>query len=157
MTSKNFKHINPDEYHGKELTLHDCIADKISFENNSLRFYLPDGFWVTTHHKANPSGKTPVTFVSNEQELPALDDYNIKNGRSYQYFKGEVLFPFGYGLSYTNFEYSNMSMTYNKETTTYTIKVTVTNIRTARSIFKFNNHIMCTIIFNNRHIHISGL
>lgn len=55
--------------------------------------------------KVNPSGKTPVTFVVDENELPPLDDYNMKNGRSYQYFKGNVLFPFGYGLSYTTFKY----------------------------------------------------
>ena len=60
--------------------------------------------------EVNPSGKTPVTFVANEQELPALNDYNIKNGRSYQYFKGEVLFPFGYGLSYTTFNYGKPSI-----------------------------------------------
>lgn len=64
MTYKNFKHINPDEYHSKELTLHDCIANKISFENNTLRFYLPDGFWITPHHKENPSGKTVRTDAS---------------------------------------------------------------------------------------------
>ena len=60
--------------------------------------------------EVNPSGKTPVTFVANEQELPALNDYNIKNGRSYPYFKGEVLFPFGYGLSYTTFNYGKPSI-----------------------------------------------
>jgi len=64
VTYKNFKHIDPDEYHGKELTLHDCIADKISFQNNNLCFYLPDGFWVTTHHKANLSGKVVRTDAS---------------------------------------------------------------------------------------------
>lgn len=56
--------------------------------------------------KVNPSGKTSVTFFANEEQLPALDDYNVKNGRSYQYFKGDVLFPFGFGLSYTHYDYS---------------------------------------------------
>lgn len=56
--NNNFKHIDPDEYHGKELTLHDCIANKISFESNTLRFYLPDGLWVTPYHKENTYGKT---------------------------------------------------------------------------------------------------
>ena len=79
--------------------------------------------------KANPSGKTPVTFVSNEQELPALDDYNIKNGRSYQYFKGEVLFPFGYGLSYTTFDYGKPSIKNQKITSKecLTASISITN------------------------------
>ena len=64
MISKTFKHMDPDEFHGKELTLHDCIADKISFDNNTLRFFLPDGFWITPHHKANSSEKTVRTDAS---------------------------------------------------------------------------------------------
>ncbi|WP_195655613.1 beta-glucosidase [Bacteroides sp. 1001136B_160425_E2] len=56
--------------------------------------------------KVNPSGKTPVTFYADEKQLPPLDDYNVKNGRSYQYFNGDILFPFGYGLSYTKYRYS---------------------------------------------------
>ena len=55
MVNNNFNHIDPDEFHGKELTLHDCISDKISFKDNILRFYLPDGFWVTPHHEKNSS------------------------------------------------------------------------------------------------------
>ena len=64
MVNNNFNHIDPDEFHGKELTLHDCIADKISFENNTLRFYLPDGFWVTPHHEVNSFEKTVRTDAS---------------------------------------------------------------------------------------------
>lgn len=55
MVYESFKHIDPDEFHEQQLTLHDCVAEKISYENNILRFYFPDGFWVTPHHIANSS------------------------------------------------------------------------------------------------------
>ncbi|MCU0369979.1 MAG: glycoside hydrolase family 3 C-terminal domain-containing protein [Bacteroidales bacterium] len=53
--------------------------------------------------KVNPSGKLPVTFYRSVDDLPPFDDYSMK-GRTYKYFEGEPLFPFGYGLSYTTFD-----------------------------------------------------
>ena len=61
MNHDSFKHIDPDGFHGKELSLHDCVANKISAENNTLCFYFPDGFWVTPHHEENPSDKVVRT------------------------------------------------------------------------------------------------
>lgn len=51
----------------------------------------------------NPSGKLSVTFYKDDSQLPPFDDYTMSN-RTYRYFKGQPLFPFGYGMSYTSFE-----------------------------------------------------
>lgn len=57
----------------------------------------------------NPSGKLPVTFYASDKDLPPFNSYTMKN-RTYRYFSGQTLYPFGYGLSYTQFEYSPIDM-----------------------------------------------
>jgi len=55
----------------------------------------------------NPAGRLPVTFYKSVDQLPAFDDYSMK-GRTYRYFKGDALYGFGFGLSYSTFRYSNL-------------------------------------------------
>ena len=75
----------------------------------------------------NPAGRLPVTFYRSDSDLPGFSDYSMK-GRTYRYFKGEALYPFGYGLSYSTFTYTNLKLpaavTKGKNTT---VSVQVTN------------------------------
>ncbi|HZC70133.1 MAG TPA: glycoside hydrolase family 3 N-terminal domain-containing protein [Jatrophihabitans sp.] len=65
--------------------------------------------------QVNPSGRLPITWYSNVDQLPPTTDYTLtpthgRNGRTYQYFTDNVSYPFGYGLSYSKFRYSNLKL-----------------------------------------------
>ncbi|HEV2270422.1 MAG TPA: glycoside hydrolase family 3 C-terminal domain-containing protein [Steroidobacteraceae bacterium] len=64
---------------------------------------------ATLSGKNDPAGRLPVTFYEDVNQLPNFEDYSMK-GRTYRYFKGEPLWPFGYGLSYTTFKYRDLTL-----------------------------------------------
>jgi len=77
----------------------------------------------------NPAGRLVTTWPASEDQLPSMMDYNIRDGRTYMYFKGKPLYPFGYGLSYTSFRYSNLRLnkTLLREGEDLTATVDITN------------------------------
>ena len=75
--------------------------------------------------KVNPSGKLPVTFYKNTDELPAFEDYSMK-GRTYRFIESEPLYPFGYGLTYGNMDITDAEIEGGREQGAK-VKVTVAN------------------------------
>ena len=79
---------------------------------------------------ANPGGRLPLTVYRSVDQLPPFDDYGM-DGRTYRFFQGEPLFPFGYGLSYTRFEYSDLDVPASVEVgTALPVSVSVKNAGT---------------------------
>ena len=92
----------------------------------------------TLSGRNNPAGRLPVTFYTGIDQLPPFEDYAMK-GRTYRYFEGKPLYPFGHGLSYTTFSYSGLMLPQKalKAGDPLTAEVTVTNtgsVRETRSL-----------------------
>jgi beta-glucosidase len=77
--------------------------------------------------KYNPAGRLPVTFYKSTDELGDFNDYSMRagKGRTYRYYQGKALYPFGHGLSYTNFTYSDIKIDKTKAKANEEIKVTI--------------------------------
>ncbi len=86
----------------------------------------------------NPAGRLVQTWPRSLDQLPPMMDYDIRHGRTYMYFKGEPLYPFGYGLSYATFAYSNLRVTPGavpgKGSITVTVDVKNTGTRSGEEV-----------------------
>ena len=89
----------------------------------------------------NPGGRLNQTWPKSLDQLPPMMDYDIRHGRTYMYFKGEPLYPFGYGLSYTTFQYSNLRLSSGRlaahGSVTASVDVKNTGARTGDEVVQF--------------------
>jgi beta-glucosidase len=87
----------------------------------------------------NPAGRLPVTFYRSVDDLPPFEDYSMR-GRTYRFFDGEVLYPFGHGLSYTSFEYEGLRLSSDilrvGEEITVSVDVTNTGVRAGDEVIQ---------------------
>jgi beta-glucosidase len=88
----------------------------------------------------NPAGRLPVTFYRATSDLPAFTDYAMTN-RTYRYFMGEVLYPFGYGLSYTTFAYSDLRVTWERNVLDVRVRLTNTGERSGDEVVQVYLHV----------------
>lgn len=100
------------------LVLLNGSAIAVNWENENIRAIVETWYGGQAAGEAladvifgdhNPAGRLPVTFYKSVNDLPDFSDYKMDN-RTYRYFRGEPLYPFGYGLSYTSFKYSKLKV-----------------------------------------------
>jgi len=124
---------------GKPVVMVNCSGSAIAFGSIENQYDALVQAWYAGQGGAkaladvlfgdyNPSGKLPVTFYASNNDLPDFLDYSMEN-RTYRYFKGQPLYAFGYGMSYTSFSYgkAKLSKSSMKADGKVTISVPVTN------------------------------
>ena len=110
--------------------------------------------------EAVPGGKLPVTFYKDGTQ-PPIEDYSMKN-RTYRYFEGEPLYPFGYGLSYSSFEYSDVQINENDTEAASGVSVSVTiknvgNVKADEVAELYIDNMPAEKLSNNLNTEVDGL
>ena len=102
---------------------------------------LGNGIAAVLSGETAPAGRLPQTWYLSEKDLPPMEDYDIIKGcRTYQYFEKEVLYPFGYGLSYTAFSYGPMEISQDADAVTAVLTVTNTGNVTGDEVVQLYAH-----------------
>lgn len=99
------------------------------------------GIGAVLSGRVSPAGRLPQTWYLKDQDLPDMSDYDIiQGGRTYQYFEGNVLYPFGYGLSYSEFTYEPLLLEQTGETVTVRLKIKNSGKVTADEVVQLYVH-----------------
>ena len=93
---------------------------------------------------ANPAGRLPITFPKSVDQLPPYEDYSMQ-GRTYRYMTDEPLYPFGFGLSYTDFEYGDVELSGTELTEDSPLEVTIT----VKNSGKMDGHEVVQLYFSS--------
>lgn len=128
--AKHLKSVNPDTV----MAIISSYPYSINEENASMPailysshagMFLGTAIAKTISGENNPAARTPQTWYKSEHELPDILNYDIETaGTTYMYFKGEPIYPFGYGLSYSKFEYSDFDIVKNGDDLSAAVSVT---------------------------------
>jgi beta-glucosidase len=86
--------------------------------------------------KNNPAGRLPITFYESVDQLPPFTDYSM-TGRTYRFFKGEPMYPFGYGLSYSDFKYSSLAISSAGNASAVSVSVANSSRRDGDEVVEF--------------------
>jgi beta-glucosidase len=104
----------------------------------------------------NPQGKLTTTWYASITDLPAINDYNIHKGRTYMYYNNAPMYPFGYGMSYTTYEYSDLKISKNKlaagDSLTVTASISNTGKRAGYEIVQLYVHANSSIERPNKEL-----
>jgi beta-glucosidase len=94
----------------------------------------------------NPAGRLVQTWPKSLEQLPPMMDYDIRRGRTYMYFRGTPLYPFGYGLSYTTFAYRDLKVSQSRDSIDVSVALKNTGQREGNEVVQlYVKHLNSTV------------